>query len=181
MGFLNSPYQTGYSAGFNWGAPALPMDMGQVAGTPPVMAATPGTGGLAPSLSYGSSAPSPTMDVGAAAEAILGGGAGGGAGGSDFGLWGKLGLWDQSGLNWDTVQGIGQGVGALGNMWNAWQQNRLARDQFDFTKEAYNTNLDNQVQTYNTSLEDRTKARNSYLGRPASDTRAYMASHRLTR
>jgi len=54
--------------------------------------------------------------------------------------------------------GLAQG---LANAWLGYQQNRLARDNFNFQKGIMNTNLANQIASYNTALEDRIRGRYS--------------------
>lgn len=70
-------------------------------------------------------------------------------GGSDFG-WNNATL--QTGL---------QGLSTIGNLWGAYQGNKLARKQLALATDAYNTNLTNQIKSYNTQLEDRIRGRHS--------------------
>mgnify|MGYP006329301157 CR=1 FL=1 len=68
-------------------------------------------------------------------------------GGSDFG-W-----------NMDTANFGLKGLATLGNLWGAFQGNKLARKQFGLASDAYNTNLTNQIKSYNTALEERIRSR----------------------
>lgn len=71
------------------------------------------------------------------------------------------------------------GVQTLGNLWNSYQQNKLAKEQFAFQKDAFQTNLANQTQTYNTALEDRIRARHHTEGKSSGETDAYLDEHSL--
>lgn len=74
------------------------------------------------------------------------------------------------------------GLGALqtlGNLWNSFQQVKLAKDTFSFQKQAYATNLANQESTYNTTLANRENSRGSFEGRSQVDTDAYIKAHSL--
>ena len=73
---------------------------------------------------------------------------------------------DMSGLQ-KLSAGLGM-VGNLANIWSGIQQNRLARDNFDFQKGVMNTNLANQIASYNTALEDRVAGRYSDRERAAN-------------
>lgn len=79
--------------------------------------------------------------------------------------------------------GLEIGLGALqvlGNLWNSFQQIKLAKDQFAFQKNAFNTQLANSEQTYNTALADRAKSR--YEGISGGDngqSDAYIAENSL--
>lgn len=86
-------------------------------------------------------------------------------------------------LDWNapTLKMGFSGIGTLGNLWGAWQSNRLARDQLNFTKDVTNTNLNNQIQSYNTALEDRARARGAVEGQTTAETQAYIDKNRLNR
>lgn len=56
---------------------------------------------------------------------------------------------------WKGVSTILDGIGTLGQVWMGLQANRIARDQLDFQKKAYKTNLANQTKSYNTQISDR--------------------------
>jgi hypothetical protein len=85
------------------------------------------------------------------------------------------------GFNLDTLRlGLG-GIQTIGNLWNAFEANKLAKEQFDFTKGITNTNLSNSIQSYNTSLRDRIAARSHTEGRPDGYTDAYLADNQLSR
>ena len=82
-----------------------------------------------------------------------------------------------TGIGWNTeTLGLGvQSLAAIGGLYNAFQSNKLAKDQFAFTKEVTNTNLNNQIKTYNTTLEDRALARGRLNGE--ANPTAYAASY----
>lgn len=83
---------------------------------------------------------------------------------------------------WSKDGGAGMILGGLqtiGNLWNAYQQQKLAKDAFAFQKKAFETNLKNSTQTYNTALEDRIRARHNTEGRSSGETDAYLDKHRL--
>lgn len=84
------------------------------------------------------------------------------------------------GLNLDTAKLALSGLGTIGNLWAAFQAQKLAKKQFDFTKRITETNLANQVQSYNTTLEDRGRSRAFAEGQSASDAQAYIDKNRLT-
>lgn len=83
------------------------------------------------------------------------------------------------GFNTDTLGVAIGGLQALGSLWNAWEANKLAKEQFKFAKEAWNTNLTNQMQTYNTTLEDRIRSRAAFEGMSSEDAQAYIDTHKL--
>jgi len=79
--------------------------------------------------------------------------------------------------------GIGQfalgAIQTLGSLWNSFQQNKLAKQSFQFQKDAFNTNLANQEKSYNTALEDRINARYVNEGRSQAEADAYIKDHSL--
>jgi hypothetical protein len=80
------------------------------------------------------------------------------------------------------IEGIGsiaQALGSLGQIYGAIKGVGLAKDQLNFQKEAYNTNLTNTTKAYNTSLEDRVRARSFVEGRPDSYATSYLAQNRM--
>jgi len=63
------------------------------------------------------------------------------------------------GFNLGTGQLLLGGLQAISNFMAARDQNRLARQQFNYTREVTDTNLANQIRSYNTRLEDRVRTR----------------------
>lgn len=85
------------------------------------------------------------------------------------------------GLNIPSLQlGLG-GIQGLANLYNSFAANRLARDQFQFTKDVTNTNLNNSISSYNTALEDRARARGVAEGQTGDQVSDYIARNRLSR
>ena len=86
-----------------------------------------------------------------------------------------------SGLGWNlnTAQLALGGLQTIGNLWQAWEANKLAKEQFKFQKDFANENLANQIQSYNTTLEDRTRARSFTEGGSAEDAQAYIDKNKL--
>jgi len=83
------------------------------------------------------------------------------------------------GLNWGNAGDIMTGLASLAGVWAAFQQNKIARDQLNFNKSSYNTNLANQTQTYNTALTDRISSRYVQEGKSKSDAQAYIDANKL--
>ncbi|WQY99715.1 hypothetical protein [Klebsiella phage MY01] len=77
------------------------------------------------------------------------------------------------------VSPLAQGLGALFQGWTGMQQLGLARDQLNFQKNAFNTNLRNQSQAYNTALEDRIRGRTSNYEGKEQDVQNYLNQNRL--
>lgn len=71
----------------------------------------------------------------------------------------------QFGLNMNTFSNIVGGLSSLGQLWQGYQANRLARDQWRTQKSVLNTNMMNQIQSYNNSLRDRLNSRAKMEGR----------------
>lgn len=97
-------------------------------------------------------------------------------GGSDLNFFSR-----ENGFGWNanTLNFGMQGLQGLGNLWGAWQSNKLARDQLNFTKDFANRNLANQTQAYNTALEDRGRARAAVEGQTSAEAQAYIDRNRL--
>lgn len=85
------------------------------------------------------------------------------------------------GWNAPTLQMGMQGLNTIGNIWGAWQSNKLAKDQLDFTKRITNANLSNQIKAYNTALEDRSRSRAFTEGQSSAEAQAYVDRNRLSR
>lgn len=85
------------------------------------------------------------------------------------------------GLNVGTGQLALQGLGSLAGIWSSMNQNKLAKDQFNFQKDFANTNLNNSIKSYNTSLEDRLNSRGAVEGRSAEFTNDLVNQRRLSR
>lgn len=83
------------------------------------------------------------------------------------------------GFNSNTLQLGLSGLGALGNFWNAFQAQKLAKDQFNFTKDITNTNLANQMKSYNTTLADRAKSRGVVEGQTDQQVQDYINKNSL--
>lgn len=101
-------------------------------------------------------------------------------------VMGKSGVGgDGTGIGWNTeTLGLGvKGLAAIGGLYNAFQSNKLAKEQFAFTKEVTNTNLNNQIKTFNTTLEDRARARARLDGREDTEgyTQDYVKKNRISR
>lgn len=78
---------------------------------------------------------------------------------------------------------LGQlGLGALNTgfgIYGGLKQLGLAQDQFNFTKNAFNTNLANTIKSYNTALEDKARSRYAYMTGDASNANDYIEKHKL--
>lgn len=91
------------------------------------------------------------------------------------------GLSSQLGMNIPTFQLGLSTLGSLGNLYGAFQSNKLAKDQFNFTKDITNTNLNNQIKSYNTALEDRARSRAVAENRDSASADAYIERNKLSR
>ena len=71
------------------------------------------------------------------------------------------------------------GIGAVAGIWNAFQQQKLAREQMKFQKGAFTKQLGDQRQSYNTALEDRVRARHAFEEKGSGATDSYLSKHSL--
>jgi hypothetical protein len=85
------------------------------------------------------------------------------------------------GFGTDDARLVLGGLQTIGNLWGAWQAMKLAKEQFKFTKEVTNTNLNNQIKTYNTALGDRSRSRAAVEGQSQATAQAYVDQNKLTR
>lgn len=102
-------------------------------------------------------------------------GAAAGAVGTNPSLMNRFGSW----MGQQNLGDIAQGLGALGGLWQSRQGLGLARDNLNFQREAFNTNLNNSIQSYNTRLEDRIRGRTANPNE--NDVRSYLERHSLGR
>lgn len=92
---------------------------------------------------------------------------------------GAGGFWDGFKWNKDTFGLALGGLQTIGSLWGAWQANKLANEQFKFSKDFALKNLSNQTTAYNTELEGRTRARAFTEGLSDQDAKNYVEAHRL--
>lgn len=83
------------------------------------------------------------------------------------------------GMNLGTGQLVLGGIGTIGNLWSAWQAQKLAKEQFNYQKDITDTNLANQIQSYNTALSDRMNARGFVQGDSQSTIDQYIEENSL--
>lgn len=74
-----------------------------------------------------------------------------------------------------AIPGV-QALGGLAQSWLGFQNLNLAKDQFNFQKQAFNDQYNQQVQQYNTMIADRA---NSRLGFSEEDAANYIANNSL--
>ena len=83
------------------------------------------------------------------------------------------------GMNIGTGQLVLGGIGTIGNLWSAWEAQKLAKEQFNYQKGITNTNLANQIQSYNTALTDRITSRGFIQGDSQSTIDQYIEENSL--
>ena len=83
------------------------------------------------------------------------------------------------GMNLGTGQLVLGGIGTIGNLWSAWEAQKLAKEQFNYQKGITDTNLANQIQSYNTALSDRMNARGFIQGDSQSTIDQYIEENSL--
>jgi hypothetical protein len=92
--------------------------------------------------------------------------------GGNPGSFENLGFMDKAGLALSGLQ-------TLGGLFNAFKAQKLARDQFNFTKDVTETNMANQIKSYNTALEDRGRSRAFTEGQSSEEAKSYIDKNSL--
>lgn len=62
-------------------------------------------------------------------------------------------------FDFGAVGSAAQALGGIGQLYLGFQANKTARDSLNFQREAYQTNLANQIASYNTAITDRARSR----------------------
>lgn len=83
------------------------------------------------------------------------------------------------GFNLGTANLVLGGIGTIGNLWMAYQAQKLAKEQFAFQKDITNANFANQLQSYNTTLTDKINSRTAQEGGDTADAQAYVDNNKL--
>lgn len=85
------------------------------------------------------------------------------------------------GFNIPTLQlGLGA-LNSLAGMYNSWNMNKLAQQQFNLQKDVLNTNLNNQIKSYNNSLADQLRSRAAMETGDANAYDSLIEKRKLTR
>lgn len=86
------------------------------------------------------------------------------------------------GFNLPTAWTALQGLSTVGNLWGAYQGNKMARKQLALSTDAYNTNLTNQIKSYNTQLEDKIRGRSAPSNAAGqAEASKYIEANKLVR
>ena len=165
---------TGLQAPVNWQQTSLPMNM--IGGYIP-----PGVADYSLLSSTGAPGVTTGLSLGAGGIGMQAPNTGFWAPGNNSVMGGKLGSDSGLGFNLGTLNMGVNTLAAIGGLSNAFQSNKLAKDQLNFTKSVTNTNLNNSIKSYNTSLEDRARARGFTEGRSDSEIQNYVSTNRLSR
>lgn len=82
-------------------------------------------------------------------------------------------------FNTNNLQLSMGGIQMLGNLWNSYQQQKIAKEQLSLARNTFQTNLENNRTTYNTALEDRIRSRYNTEGRTTAEADSYLSKHSL--
>lgn len=139
-------------------------------------------GNLADQINYGASNPTGAYLQGAASgyqapQGITGPGVGQQVAPQVSGINNNLST--PLGMNLGTGQLVLGGIGTIGNLWSAWQTQKLAKEQFNYQKGITDTNLANQIQSYNTALSDRINSRGFTQGDSQSTIDQYIEENSM--
>ena len=69
------------------------------------------------------------------------------------------------GFNMNTFNNTVGGLSSLAQLWQGYEAQKMAKDQWKTQKTILNTNMMNQIQSYNSSLKDRMDTRAKMEGR----------------
>ena len=69
------------------------------------------------------------------------------------------------GFNMNTFNNAIGGISAIGSLWGAWEDRKMAKKQWKLQKSVLKTNMMNQIQSYNNSLRDKLDTRAHMEGR----------------
>lgn len=83
------------------------------------------------------------------------------------------------GFNLGTGNLVLGGIGTIGDLWMAYQAQKMAKEQFAFQKDMMNANFANQLQSYNTALTDKINSRTAQEGGDTADAQAYIDNNKL--
>lgn len=86
-----------------------------------------------------------------------------------------------SGFGTDDAKLVLGGLQTIGNLWGAFQSMKLAKEQFKYTKNVTDTNLNNQIKSYNTALSDRANSRAVMQSQSPEQAQAYVDQNKLVR
>lgn len=85
------------------------------------------------------------------------------------------------GFNIPTLQLGLSALNSLAGMYNSWNMNKLAKQQFNLQKDVLNTNLNNQIKSYNNSLADQLRSRAAMETGDANAYDSLIEERKLTR
>ena len=83
------------------------------------------------------------------------------------------------GMNMPTFQLGLSGLMGLGNLYGAYQSNKLANKSFDYSKSTADKNYKNTVASYNTALEDQRNVRGVMEGKSQAQVQSEIERNRL--
>ncbi len=83
------------------------------------------------------------------------------------------------GMNLPTFQLGLSGLMGLGNLYGAYQSNKLANKSFDYSKATADKNYKNTVASYNTALEDQRNVRGVMEGKSQAQVQSEIDRNRL--
>ena len=99
------------------------------------------------------------------------------------GIGGKKPGVEGTGLGWNlgTAQLGLEGLNTLGNLWGAFQSNKLAKKSYKLTRDTAQANLANSIASYNTNLSGMARARARAEGKTDEQVNEFIAQNSLQR